>query len=271
MRKFSKTIVAAIAALTCSNTFAQADRITLLVNPEVTTHIIMPEDIKIVDISTDKVVGNQSATNIVRIKPTKEAGEGFLGTITVVGERHIAEFNVFTSANSLTAYSSYFVRKSEMSNYENPDISMTRGEMAKISRAIFSSPKKFYNIHAKQYGIKITVNNIYTMNDKFFIDFSIHNRSNIRFDIDDIRIKLMDKKVTKSTNSQTIELSPVYALNEAKSFRRAYRNVIVLDKLTFPDEKVLNLEISEKQISGRTISVPIEYEDILNADCFINN
>lgn len=245
------------------------ERMPLLVHPEVTTHVVMPEDIKLVDISTDKIVANQSASNIVRLKPADEKKYGFLGTVTVIGERHIAQFNVFSSQSALTATSSYFVRNSEMKAYENPDISMTRSEMSKLSWAIFTSPRKFYNIHAKKYGIKIVINNIYTVNDKFFLDFSIYNSSKIKFDIEDIRIKLTDKKVSKATNSQTIELSPVFALNDAKSFKRSYRNVIVVDKLTFPDEKVLNLEVSEKQISGRTISVPIEYEDILNADCFI--
>ena len=90
----------------------------------------------------------------------------------------------------------------------------------------------------------------------------------IKYDIDELRIKLTDKKEAKATNSQTIELSPVYSLNSAKSFKKAYRNVIVINKLTFPNEKVLRLEISENQISGRVIYIPIEYEDVLNADCF---
>ena len=72
----------------------------------------------------------------------------------------------------------------------------------------------------------------------------------------------------KCINSQTIELTPVYSLNSAKSFKKAYRNVIVINKLTFPDEKILRLEISENQISGRVIYIPIEYEDILHADGF---
>ena len=44
--------------------------------------------------------------------------------------------------------------------------------------------------------------------------------------------------------------------------------MLVLPKLTFPDEKVLRLEISENQISGRVITLTIEYEDILHADGF---
>ena len=112
------------------------------------------------------------------------------------------------------------------------------------------------------------MNNIYTINDYFFIDFSLYNKTKIKYDIDEMRIKLTDKKEAKATNSQTIELSPVFSLNSAKSFKKAYRNVIVINKLTFPNEKVLRLEISENQISGRVIYIPIEYEDVLNADCF---
>lgn len=44
--------------------------------------------------------------------------------------------------------------------------------------------------------------------------------------------------------------------------------MLVIPKLTFPEEKVLRLEISENQISGRVVVLTIEYEDILNADGF---
>ena len=45
----------------------------IYVNSEVTTHIVMPENIKLVDISTPKIIGNQCADNMVRIKPFMEA------------------------------------------------------------------------------------------------------------------------------------------------------------------------------------------------------
>ena len=83
-----------------------------------------------------------------------------------------------------------------------------------------------------------------------------------------MRVKLTDKKEVKATNSQTVELTPAYSLNLARRFKKNYRNVLVLDKLTFPDEKVLRIEISENQISGRVITLTIEYDDILNADGF---
>ena len=62
----------------------------IYVNDQVTTHLIMPENIKLVDISTDKLVGNQCADNIVRLKPKSTLMDNELaGTVTVIGERHI--------------------------------------------------------------------------------------------------------------------------------------------------------------------------------------
>ena len=155
-----------------------------------------------------------------------------------------------------------------MRDYTNPEVSMTRGDMARFAWSIFSSKRNCYRVHSKQYGIRAQVNNIYTVGDYFFIDFSLQNKSNIKYDLAEIRLKLMDKKELKATNSQTIELTPVYMINHATQFTKNYRNVLVLKKLTFPEEKKLRLEITEDQISGRVSYLDINYRDILNADSF---
>ena len=58
-------------------------------------------------------------------------------------------------------------------------------------------------------------------------------------------------------------------LHQNRSFKRDYRNVFVFEKFTFPEDKVLVLEIDEKQVSGRVVRLEIEYSDILHADAFI--
>ena len=112
------------------------------------------------------------------------------------------------------------------------------------------------------------LNNVYAVGEYFFIDFSVENKTNLRFDIDELRFKLSDKKQQKATNVQELTLEPVLLLDKSVSFQRGYRNVVVLKKMTFPNDKVLTIELSEKQISGRTISMTIDYEDILSADAF---
>ena len=74
--------------------------------------------------------------------------------------------------------------------------------------------------------------------------------------------------MTKATNTQVIELTPALVLERARSFRHGYRNVIVVKKMTFPNDKVLAIEITEKQISGRNIRLDIDYEDVLSVDSF---
>lgn len=246
----------------------------IYVNEDVTTHIVMSENIKMVDISTTRVIGNQCADNMLRIKPvidndsTVMVNDYILGNISIVGERNIAQFEVRYCVNPRGAESIRTVVQEDLIAYKNPDVTMPEGLMAKFAWAVYCSGRKFNNITSNKNGLKAQVNNIYSVGDYFFIDFSIANKTAIPYDIEEIRIRLADKKEAKATNVQTIELTPVYTLNLAKRFNKSYRNVLVVEKLTFPDEKVLTLELSEDQISGRVIDLNMEYEDILNADGF---
>lgn len=270
----TKILIAVLAFLGMTAGAAANERI--YVNSEVTTHVIMPENIKLVDISTAKVIGNQCTDNMVRIKPfhpSDSTDAGFreneqLGTLTLVGERHIAQYDIIYTERPSLAASIFHVRYSHAVSYINPDVSMPESEMARYAWAVYGSKRKYNQVVSNAHGMRAVVNNIYSVGDYFFIDFSLRNRTKIPYDIEEISLKLTDKKETKATNSQTIELTPVFTLNLAKMFKKDYRNVIVLPKLTFPDEKVLRLEISENQISGRIITLTIEYEDILNADGF---
>lgn len=249
----------------------------IYVNREVTTHIVMPENIKMVDISTTKIAGNQCTDNIVRIKPScgsdsiPETGyrdNELLGTLTLIGERHIAQYDILYTQSPQMAASIFEVPYSHTQSYINPEVTMPMAEMARYAWAVYGSGRKYNQIVSRAHGMKAVVNNIYAVGDYFFIDYSLQNKTKIAYDIEELRVKLTDKKETKATNSQTIELSPVFSLNHVRKFKKSYRNVLVLPKLTFPDEKVLRLEISENQISGRVITLTIEYEDILHADGF---
>lgn len=271
-----KTKILLAAACTVAVMTGASAKERILVNSGVTTHIVMPENIKLVDISTDRIMGNQCTDNIVRIKPSApndslqaDYNENeLLGTVTLIGERHIAQYDIVYTRKPGSAASIFHVPYSDTESYVNPGVSMPVSEMARYAWAVYGSKRKFHQVVSNAHGMRATVNNIYSVGDYFFIDYSLRNRTKIPYDIEEVRVKLEDKKETKATNSQTIELTPVFSLNSARKFRKDYRNVLVLPKLTFPEEKVLRLEISESQISGRTVTLTIEYEDILNADGF---
>ena len=228
-----------------------------IVNEQVTTVITASEPVRLVDISTDKVAGDQPLDNIIRLKP-KEAGyeDGeVLAIVTIVTERYRTQYALL-----------YTTRLKEA--VTDKEILPAEREMTGLARRIWNSPAKIRNVASKAHRLTMRLNNIYAAGDYFFIDFSIENKTHIRFDIDEIRVKLADKKVSKATNSQVIELTPAMVLEPGKSFKRGYRNVIVVKKMTFPNDKVLTIEMTEKQISGRNISLHIDYEDVLAADSF---
>lgn len=249
-------------------TYEEMEQLT--VNEQVTTVITASEPVRFVDISTDKVVGDQPIDNIIRLKP-KEAGHEdgeVLAIVTVVTERYRTQYALVYTTRMREAVTDKEILLQERDAYNNPAVSMSTADMTRFARRIWNSPAKIRNVATKAHRMVMRLNNIYSVGDYFFIDFSIENKTNIRFDIDEIRVKLADKKLAKATNAQIIELTPALILEQGKVFRHGYRNVIVVKKMTFPNDKLLTIEMTEQQISGRNISLNIDYEDVLSADSF---
>ena len=242
----------------------------LTVNEQVTTVITATEPIRFVDISTDKVAGDQPISNTIRLKP-KEAGHAdgdVLAIVTIVTERYRVQYALIYTTRLQEAVTDKEVQMEEQQPFHNPAVSLSTEDMYRFARQIWTSPARYRDVSNRKHRMIMRLNNIYAVGEYFFIDFSVENRTDIRFDIDEIRVKLADKKVSKATNSQIIELKPEMMLEKTKSFLHGYRNVMVVRKMTFPNDKVLTIKMSEKQISGRTISLNIDYEDVLNADSF---
>ena len=275
MRYFRKACAAFVCTLSVMTASAQrtTDEMQLLtVNENVTTVITASEPVRFVDISTDKVVGDQPINNTIRLKPkegmeTNKDGD-ILAVVTIVTERYRSQYALIYTSHLDEAVTDKSIALDERIPYNNPAVSMSTADMVKYAREIWTSPARYRNVSTRMHRMTMRLNNIYSVGEYFFLDFSVDNRTNIKFDIDQLRVKLQDKKTSKATTVQTIELTPELVLDPVKSFRYGYRNVIVIKKMTFPNDKILTIELSEKQISGRTIFLSVEYEDVLNADSF---
>ena len=140
----------------------------IYINREVTTHIVMPENIKMVDISTTKIIGNQCTDNIVRIKPYLEndsiSSEGYkenelLGTLTIIGERHIAQYDILYTESPKYASTIYNVSYNETQSYINPEVSMPMAEIARyLSFSPFSPQSR---MHIKRFIPAMKLNELY--------------------------------------------------------------------------------------------------------------
>ena len=91
-----RLLIGALLTLTSSvEVFAQQtyeEMPQLTVNEQVTTVITATEPVRFVDISTDKVVGDQPISNTIRLKPKegadKHADGDVLAIVTIVTERY---------------------------------------------------------------------------------------------------------------------------------------------------------------------------------------
>ena len=275
MKIFKKIGVLMMCALSAIPSMAQQtyeEMEQLTVNENVTTVITASEPVRFVDISTDAVVGDQPINNTIRLKPKEgadvHADGDALAIVTIVTERYRTQYALIYTTRLTEAVTDKQIQPEEKIAYHNPSVSMSTEEMTKYARKIWNSPARIRNVSTKQHRMTMRLDNIYSVGEYFFLDFSIENRTNIRFDIDELRVKLCDKKQSKATNVQMVELTPAMVLDQSRAFKYGYRNVIVLKKMTFPNDKILSIEISEKQISGRTITLNIDYEDVLYADSF---
>lgn len=244
----------------------------LTINEDVSLHFISPEPIQYVDISTDNLVGDIPVDNVFRIKihqenfPGDKSEDTNLGVVTIIGQKFIAQYDLHYNSSSRNIKTRVEILPRDMNPLDVGSRPLSDNELREYSLLAFKNKKKTLRVNNSQNGVSGSVNNIYTLDDYIFLDITFMNRSNLKFDIDSIRFKIEDGKILKATNSQAIEIQPEYQLMEKASFKRRYRNIFVFKKFSFPNNKLFSIELMEKQISGRSLSLYINYGDLLSAD-----
>lgn len=238
-----------------------------------TIHILSPEPVQYVDISSDRILGDLPLANLVRIKllpdSVSKANEpGRLGPITIVGDNYIVQYQLEEWAGGLPSGVPSLIEISprEVRPLEVPGVGLSHGQMKNHAMGILAGRKGRPIRHRTEYGITLSLNTIHTIGDYIFLDLSFRNSSNLSYAVDELRFSIDDRKVTKATNIQSLEIKPLWQLYPLGEFRRNHRNIVVIKKTTFPGNKVLTINLTEKQVSGRTVNLRLRYKDLLDAD-----
>ena len=250
----------------------------LEISKGVSLHIISPEPIQFVDLSTNNLTGDLPAENIARIKITDDSVSDStkistkindLGVITIVCQSFMAQYKVSYLNYKKEAVTNIQIQPEDMQPLEYPKMAFSNTELQKFSLDILRK-KEIKNPIREVKSLKLTmqINNVYVVNDYIFLDMTFLNSSNLGYDIDALKFSVEDKKIYKATNNQSIALHPVYQLYNQKQFKKSYRNIYVFKKFTYPNSKVLKIRLIEEQLSGRAIEMKVKYSDILNADTF---
>lgn len=268
-----KILLLALSFLATWHSFGQTfplDRplSVIYLKKDMTVHVLSPENIRYVDISTPRVRGDIPVGNLLRLKLLDSCVSAFSAVLSIVGEKNISQFSlVYDKGRS----DSLFRANKDIGIYDMrpislPDVGLSESEARSYALSLFRKSSSGGSVKANGYGLKAVVNNIASVGDYIFLDISYLNKSNLKVDIDEVTFKIDDKKQIKASNSQSVDLVPEYVFSKVSSFGRYYRNVFVFRKFTFPGNKILNVTLSEKQISGRVLSFGIRYGDLLDAD-----
>jgi conjugative transposon TraN protein len=268
-----KILLLAISFLATWHSFAQTFPLdkplsVIYLKKDMTVHILSPENIRYVDISTTRVHGDIPVANLLRLKLMDSCASAFSAVLTVVAEKNISQFSlIYDQGRSDTLFRSNLdIGTSDMRSISLPDVALSESEARSYALSMFKKSSIRGDVMAKGYGLKAVLNKIACVGDYVFLDISYLNKTNLKVDIDEVRFSIDDKKQIKASNSQSIELVPEYVFSRVSSFRKYYRNVFVFRKFTFPGNKILNVTLSEKQISGRVLSFGVRYRDLLDAD-----
>ena len=127
MKLIAKVMLLVATWITASSAQAQQtynEMEQLTVNEQVTTVITATEPIRFVDISTDKIAGDQPINNTIRLKP-KEAGHEdgeVLAIVTIVTERYRTQYALLYTTRMQEAETDKEVQPMEMTAYRNPEV-----------------------------------------------------------------------------------------------------------------------------------------------------
>lgn len=244
-----------------------------------TVHIIFPSAVKYVDLGSNWIIAGKAdgAENVIRVKA---ATEGFPGE---------TNFSVICEDGSFFSFNAKYAHEPEMLNIEmkdflenedTTDFSHTRMNIyfrelgnespllvKLIMQSIYKDDKwEINHLGCKRFGVQFLLKSIYSHNGLFYFHTETRNKSNVPFETDFIKFKIVDKKVPKRTAIQERVLDPVRSYNEVlvTSGKSKVRTVYVLPQFTIPDDKMLVIELFEKN-GGRHQTIRVENADIVAA------
>ena len=226
-------------------------------------HFISPEPIQYVDISDKNIEGDLPLPNVLRLRFKKDTCLSD-AIVTIAGEKFIAQYHLWPGTTGESQ--KIEIQPADMHPLDISGIGFSRPQLKGIALSLFCKGTGKAIEKTKAFGLKASLFHLYTAGDYLFIDLGYRNKTNLNYDINEFRFKVDDKKVNKASNVQSVELKPEFILFNNPLFQKTYRNIIVLKKLSFPGNKLLHIELSEKQLSGRVITLNITYQDVLNAD-----
>ena len=244
-----------------------------------TVHIIFPAAIRYVDLGSADLLAAKAdgAENVLRVKAALRdfSKESNLAVITEDGSYYTFNVKYADEPVKLSVEMTDFIHDGEAVNRPNNAMEIYMRELGSespllvklIMKSIYQEDKRMIK-HAgcKRFGIQYQLKGIYTYDGMLYFHMQIKNSSNVPFDVDFIRWKIVDKKVLKRTAIQETVIEPLRAYHFVTQIagKSGERTVFAMSKFTIPDDKRLVVELFEKN-GGRHQDFIIDNSQIIRA------
>lgn len=249
-----------------------------------TVHILFPAPVTYIDIGSMAIIAGKAdgAENVVRVKAAVRdfAEETNLTVITEDGgfytfDARYAE-NPFPSTIEISVVESPAAQPASAAEPARADKGRVllrevgRERPATVKRVLSDIYRQnrpdVKGIHTRKYGVELEVRGIYVHNDVIYLHVQIANDTNISFEVDYRRFVVADRKAAKRTAQQQRIIEPLRVCNDPSIVRGHQRQRIVfaLPKLTLEEDKILLLEIAEKD-GARHQCLEISSKELLGA------
>lgn len=247
---------------------------------EKTVHVIFPAAIRYVDLGSCNIIAGKagSSENVLRIKAAVRGFEAETNMAVITEEGSYYTFNIkyADEPEKLNIEMKDFMHDGIATNRPNNSIEIYLKELGSesprivylINRSIYQNNKRIIkHIGSKRFGIQYLLKGIYSHNGLLYLHTQIKNSTNVPFDIDFIRFKIVDKKMVKQTAVQETVIYPLRAYNFVSQVgaNQTERTVFTIDKITIPNDKQLVIELFEKN-GGRNQTFVIENDDLIRAE-----
>ncbi len=248
-----------------------------------TVHIIFSAAVRYVDLGSDCIIAGKAdgAENVLRIKAAVENFSGETNFSVITEDGHFYSFNALYSREPeiLNIDMQTLQRRGETGNNASkqrgaddvklPELNDNAPELADlVMRSVYrNNERRIKHLGCKRFGIQMLLKGLYVHDGLYYFHTQVCNSSNVAFDVDFIRFKVVDKKIVKRTAIQETVLTPVRSYNEETVIegQSTVRTVYVLPKFTIPDNKLLLVELFEKN-GGRHQVIRMEGTDIERAE-----
>jgi len=240
-----------------------------------TSHLIFPTAIRYVDLGSEYLIAGKAedAENVLRVKASVRDFEPETNFSVITNDGRFYSFNVYYSSYpEAMSYDLLTMQKAVDRTNGNDVLFEELGNNSPslaglLLETIYKKDKRIVkHIGAKSFGIQFILKGIYIHNGKYYFHTELRNRTNVPFEIDFINFKVVDKKVAKRTVVQERPLTPLrtYKPLDGIAGKSTEQNVFLLDQFTIADDKVLLIEIFEKN-GGRHQTLQVENSDLIKA------